>query len=109
MRNAIHTDARSTATKATSAPETSSLSAVVSRKLPRVEALAQRRARNPSKKSVTAAIAKSTAAIAYAYRTRWPAMTSAMMTGTRATRRYVIAVRKFEARRSASLTVAPAS
>ena len=59
---AIHAEARSTATSATSAPETRSLSAVVSRKEPSVVVTSQRRARKPSRKSVPAASAKRTAA-----------------------------------------------
>ena len=53
MMNAIQAEARPTATSAISTPETSSLSAVVSRKVPRAVVCFQRRASRPSKKSVT--------------------------------------------------------
>src|SRR5581483_9297379 len=59
---AIHGEARPAPTSATSTPETRSLSAVVSRKLPSVVAARHRRARNPSRKSVAAAIPNSPAA-----------------------------------------------
>jgi len=49
MMNATHIEHRPTATSETSTPDTSSLSAVVSRKLPSVVVCFQRRARRPSK------------------------------------------------------------
>ena len=76
MISAIHGDARSTATSATSAVVTSSLSAVVSRKAPRRVVTPQRRARRPSIQSVAAAT-KKTAAAAVSD----PARTSAITTG----------------------------
>ncbi len=62
MMNAIHADARPTETRATRTPDTSSLSAVVSRNVPRVVVCFHRRASRPSKKSVAAAIANRAAA-----------------------------------------------
>ena len=59
ITKAIHAETRSTATSASSTPETSSLSAAVSRKLPNVEVCFHRRASRPSKKSVAAANANS--------------------------------------------------
>ena len=63
ITKAIHADTRPTSTRASSTPDTSSLSAAVSRKLPSVEVCFHRRARRPSKKSVAAAIANSRAAV----------------------------------------------
>ncbi len=62
MMNAAHAEARPACTRATSTPETRSLSAVVSRKLPSEVVCFHRRASRPSKKSVRAANANSTAA-----------------------------------------------
>ncbi len=70
MMKATHIEARPTATRAISTPETSSLSAVVSRKLPSVVVCFQRLARRPSKKSVIAAIANRAAAAGVAHDTR---------------------------------------
>ena len=109
MMNAIHADARSTDTNATSTPETSSLSAVVSRNVPRIVVCFQRLARRPSKKSVAAAIANRTAAATYAYCTRSPTSTSAITTGVSATRRYVMPFRNAAARSSGVLTTLRAS
>ncbi len=53
MTNAAHTDTRSMAISPSSAPVTSSLSAVVSRNAPSTDSCFQRRARYPSKKSVS--------------------------------------------------------
>ena len=101
MTSAIHGDARSTATSATSAVVTSSLSAVVSRKAPRRVVTPQRRARRPSIQSVAAAT-KKTAAAAVSD----PARTSAITTGASRIRTPVPAASSREERRT--LTV-PAS
>ena len=61
MISAIHGEARPTATSAISTPETSSLSAVVSRNEPSVVVTPQRRARRPSIQSVAAATTNSDA------------------------------------------------
>src|SRR5919206_1110427 len=62
MIAAIQLDTRSAPTSAMSTPETSSLSAVVSRNEPSVVVISQRRASQPSRKSVAAATANSAAA-----------------------------------------------
>ena len=109
MMNAIHADARPTETRAMSTPDTSSLSAVVSRNVPSVVVCFHRRANRPSKKSVAAAIANRMAATTYAYCTRYPTSTNAITTGVSATRRYVMPVRKAAARSSGVLTTSQAS
>ena len=101
MISAIHGEARSTATSATSAVVTSSLSAVVSRKAPRRVVTPQRRARRPSIQSVAAAT-KKTAAAAVSD----PARTSAITTGASRIRTPVPAASRRDERRT--LTV-PAS
>ena len=101
MMKATQIEACPTSTSAISTPDTSSLSAVVSRKFPRAEVCFQRRARRPSKKSVTAANAKSAVAVGRAQLGSVSAITSAMTTGVSAIRRYVMAVRKAAARSSA--------
>ena len=101
MTSAIHGEARSTATSATSAVVTSSLSAVVSRKAPRRVVTPQRRARRPSIQSVAAAT-KKTAAAAVSE----PARTSAITTGASRIRTPVPAASRRDERRT--LTV-PAS
>ena len=101
MISAIHGEARSTATSATSAVVTSSLSAVVSRKAPRRVVTPHRRARRPSIQSVAAAT-KKTAAAAVSD----PARTSAITTGASRIRTPVPAASRRDERRT--LTV-PAS
>ena len=66
ITNASHADARPVATSEIKTPDTRSLSAVVSRKLPSVVAFFQRRARRPSRKSVIAADANRIAAVGMA-------------------------------------------
>ena len=75
---------------------------VVSRKVPNALVWAQRRARKPSKKSVTAAIANRIAPATYALSLCGPARMSAMINGISATRSHVTAWRVAEARASAA-------
>ena len=109
MMNATQADARPVCTSAISTPDTSSLSAVVSRKFPSVVVCFQRRASRPSTKSVRAANANSAAAVGMAGLHRSAYRINAITTGVSRMRRYVMNVRNVAARSSAVVTAWGAS